>query len=402
MTNDNLKNDLQEPKLWNTNYLKVWSANFLLYFAFYLIGPLLPLYLRDNFGADKATIGLVLSGYTITALIIRIFSGYLVDTFPRKKVLLLFYASFAFLFAGYFITGSLLLFALVRTLHGAPFGATTVAASTMAIDVLHPQRRAEGIGYYGLSNNIAMAIGPTIGLLLYHATGSYNVLFGLSLGMALAGLVIDSTLKASTKQPVPDKKVMSLDRFILVKAWSQGICVMCLSFAFGILTTYVAIYSQERLGMSSGSGTFFLLLATGLILSRLTGNASLKKGLVVRNASLGGIISLCGYIIFALINNKAGYFASAFIIGFGQGHFYPAMQTIFINMTGHDRRGTANSTILTSWDVGSGIGIILGGVATEMLGGYSSAFWLAVAVDALGTIWYFAHARGSFIRQRVR
>ena len=93
-----------EPKLWNANYLKVWSANFLLYFAFYLIGPLLPLFLRDSFGADKATIGLVLSGYTITALIIRLFSGYLVDTFPRKKVLLLFYACFAFLFAGYFIT----------------------------------------------------------------------------------------------------------------------------------------------------------------------------------------------------------------------------------------------------------------------------------------------------------
>ena len=392
----------KEPRLWNANYLKVWSANFLMYFAFYLIGPLLPLFLRDSFGADKATIGLVLSGYTITALVIRLFSGYLVDTFPRKKVLLLFYACFAFLFAGYFITSSLFLFALIRTLHGAPFGATTVAASTMAIDVLHPQRRAEGIGYYGLSNNIAMAIGPSAGLLLYHATGNYNILFGLSLLMALGGLAVDSTIRCAERQPVPDKKVMSLDRFILLKAWSQGICVMCLSFAFGILTTYVAIYSQERLGMSSGSGTFFLLLAVGLIVSRLTGNRSLKKGLVVRNASMGGVISLCGYIIFALVTNRVGYFASAFIIGFGQGHFYPAMQTMFINLTGHERRGTANSTILTSWDVGSGIGIILGGVVTELLGGYGSAFWLAVAVETLGTVWYFAHARGSFIRQRVR
>ena len=391
-----------EPKLWNANYLKVWSANFLLYFAFYLIGPLLPLFLRDGFGADKATIGLVLSGYTITALVIRLFSGYIVDTFPRKKVLLLFYASFAFLFAGYFITSSLFLFALIRTLHGAPFGATTVAASTMAIDVLHPQRRAEGIGYYGLSNNIAMAIGPSVGLLLYHATGNYNVLFGLSLCLALIGLVVDSTIKCTQKQPVPDKKVLSLDRFILVKAWSQGICVMCLAFAFGILTTYVAIYSEERLGMCSGSGAFFALLAIGLIISRLTGGRSLKKGLVVRNASMGGTISLLGYIIFALVTNKAGYLASAFIIGFGQGHFYPAMQTIFINMTGHERRGTANSTILTSWDVGSGVGIILGGVVTELLGGYGSAFWLAVAVQTLGTVWYFAHARASFLKYKVR
>ena len=72
------------PKLWTGDYLKVWIANFLMYFAFYLVTPLLPLYLRDVFSADKATIGVVLSGYTITALLIRFFSGYIVDRFPRK------------------------------------------------------------------------------------------------------------------------------------------------------------------------------------------------------------------------------------------------------------------------------------------------------------------------------
>ena len=391
-----------QPRLWNANYLKVWSANFLMYFAFYLIGPLLPLYLRDSFGADKATIGLVLSGYTVTTLLVRIFSGYIVDTFPRKKCLLLFYGCFAFMFAGYFITGSLLLFALVRTLHGAPFGATTVSASTMAIDVLHPERRAEGIGYYGLSNNIAMAVGPSAGLMLYNLFGNYNVLFGLSLSMGVLGLLIDSTIHCEERPLVPEKKVISLDRFILLRAWSQGITIMCLSFAFGILTTYVAIYSQERLGMQSGSGAFFLLLAVGLILSRLSGSRSLREGRVVHNASLGSIVSLCGYLLFAAVPDKAAYFTSAFIIGFGQGHLYPAMQTMFINMTGHDRRGTANSTILTSWDVGQGIGIILGGAVTQMLGGYGSAFWLAAAVDLAGTVWYFAHARGSFLRKKVR
>lgn len=72
-----------KEKLWNANYIKVMTTNFLLYFAFYLLTPLLPLYLSETFGATKDVIGIVLSGYTVAALIIRPFSGYVVDGFSR-------------------------------------------------------------------------------------------------------------------------------------------------------------------------------------------------------------------------------------------------------------------------------------------------------------------------------
>ena len=252
------------PVLWNSNYLKVWIANFMLFFAFYLLAPLLPLYLRDTFSAGKAMIGIVLSGYTLTALAVRPFSGFVVDTFPRKKVLLICYFAFALLFAGYFITGSLVLFAAIRTLHGGPFGATTVASSTMAVDVLHPERRSEGIGYYGLSNNIAMAIGPSTGLYIYHTIHNFNLLFTMSLVIAFTGLIIDSTIKCRDRQPIKRDSKVSLDRFILLKGWSEGICIAAFAFSFGIISTYIAIYSQETLHITSGSGTFFMILACGL------------------------------------------------------------------------------------------------------------------------------------------
>ena len=154
----------QKVALWNSNYTKAWVSNFMIFFSFMLLTPLLPLYMSEEFGADKDLIGMVLSGYTLTALLVRPFSGYFVDSFPRKMVLLVSYFFFMALFAGYMVAGTVLLFAIVRTLHGFPFGATTVANSTVAIDVLHPTRRAEGIGYYGLSNNIATAIGPTVAI----------------------------------------------------------------------------------------------------------------------------------------------------------------------------------------------------------------------------------------------
>ena len=72
-------------RIWNPNYLKAWSANFMLYFSFMILTPLLPLYLSEEFGASKDEIGMILSGYALTALLIRPFSGFLVDSFPARS-----------------------------------------------------------------------------------------------------------------------------------------------------------------------------------------------------------------------------------------------------------------------------------------------------------------------------
>lgn len=396
------KQEIEEyPKIFNSNYTKVWLANFMIYFSFYFVTPLLPLYLRDVFHADKAMIGLVLSGYSVAALAIRIFSGYIVDRFSRKKVLLVSYACFALFFCGYYITGSIALFTLIRTLHGAPFGLTTVSSSTVAIDVLHPLRRGEGIGYWGLSNNFAMAIGPTLGLYAYNHFQNYNLLFTVSLIFASLGFFINLFVECRYRPPVMDKKKISLDRFVLIKAWSQGICVALIALAYGILSTYVAIYSQDVLDITTGTGTFFMLFAIGLILSRVVGVRSLGKGHIVRNATYGVIVAAIGYIIFASWQNLYGYYLSAIVMGFGQGSFYPAMQTMFLNMAPHEQRGTANSTILTSWDLGIGLGIIGGGYVAEHCGGYNSAFLLSVIVSSLSVLFFLLYAKRAYLRDRI-
>ena len=79
---------MEETRLWNPNYVKVWCVNFMIFFSFMVVTPLLPLYLSETYHAYKDTIGLVLSGYTLTALLARPIAGYLVDSFSRKVVLL--------------------------------------------------------------------------------------------------------------------------------------------------------------------------------------------------------------------------------------------------------------------------------------------------------------------------
>ena len=221
-------------RLWNGNYCKVMTANFTLFFAFYVLTPLLPLYLSEHFGATKDVIGLVLSGYTITALLFRPFSGYVVDTFPRKTVLMVSFGAFAIFFAGYLAASTLLLFMIVRTLHGGPFGALTVANSTVAIDVLPSSRRTEGIGYYGLSNNLAMALAPTIGIFIYRYSHSFELLFWLALVVACAGWIVDSTVNLPEREAVRDKSKLSFDRFFLVRGWLLGLNMVAFGFSFGV------------------------------------------------------------------------------------------------------------------------------------------------------------------------
>jgi predicted MFS family arabinose efflux permease len=392
---------MKEEKLWNSNYIKVWLANFMIFFSFMLVTPLLPIYLSETFAADKHVIGVVLSGYTLTALLVRPFSGFIVDSYPRKQVLLIcFFLMFIF-FAGYLVAGSLLLFAIVRTLHGAPFGATTVANSTVAIDVLHPSRRAEGIGYYGLSNNIATAISPSVAIYIYQLTHNFDLIFAISMAVAGIGLIINSTVKLEKRELIKDKKVISLDRFFLLKSWSQSLTMVCFAFSYGVLSTYIAIYGKEQLGITSGTGLFFLLMSLGLICSRLIGNKSLRNGKIVENASLGIVVSLVGYFIFAAVNNSFGYYSAAIIIGLGNGHMFPAFQTMFINLAPHTQRGTANSSLLISWDVGVGLGILIGGIVVEYFG-YGASFWVSAIINLLGVVGFLFFARKLFLRDKLR
>ena len=376
------------------------AANFSLFFAFYVLTPLLPLYLSEHFGATKDMIGLVLSGYTITALLFRPFSGYVVDSFPRKTVLMICFSAFAIFFAGYLAASTLLLFTIVRTLHGGPFGGLTVANSTAAIDVLPSSRRTEGIGYYGLSNNLAMAIAPTIGIWIYDLTDSFDFLFWLALLVACAGWLTDATVKFPEKEIVRNKSKLSLDRFFLVRGWLLGVNMIAFGFSFGVLSNYLAIYGKEEMGITGGTGTYFLLCSLGLMASRLQGGKALRQGRLTHNAGSGMVISLIGYTMFILVPNGIGYYSSALLIGLGNGHMWPAFQNMTINVAHNNQRGTANSTILISWDVGMGLGILLGGVIAEFLG-YGAAFWTVVVVNATGVLTFFLATKTFFLQRNL-
>ncbi len=391
----------EKERLWNREYIKVMISNFLLFFAFYILTPLLPLYLDAQFHADKDVIGLVLAGYTVATLLVRPFSGFIVDSFDRKKVLMICFFVFFICFTGYIGAGTLLMFAIVRSLHGLPFGASTVANSTVAIDVLPSSRRNEGIGFYGLSNNLAMAIGPSIGIWIYHATSNFSLLFWLSLGLAFLGFLSASSVKLPKRDKRLGRPPVSLDHFFLTRGWLLAVNILFFGLCWGVMSNYVAIYGMEMLGITDGTGVFFMLLSAGLMVSRLSGNKALREGRLASNALTGVILSSAGYVLFALAAGEWTFYLSALLIGLGNGRMYPAFLNMFIAVARHDQRGTANSSILISWDIGMGLGMVLGGFIAQYAG-FAAAFWVVAIVQCAGAALFAVATRYFFEKRRLR
>lgn len=387
-------------RLWNREYCKAMVGNFMLFFSFYLLTPLLPIYLDSQFEADKDMIGLVLSGYVVAALIVRPFSGFIVDSFDRKKVLMLCFFTFFICFTGYIGAGTLLMFAIVRTIHGLPFGAATVANSTVAIDVLPSSRRNEGIGYYGLSNNLAMAIAPSAGIWIYGVTDDFTTLFWISLAVAFAGFYCTTSIRLPRRERVEGKPHLSMDHFFLTRAWLMAVNIFLFSICWGVMSNYVAIYGKEQLGITDGTGIFFMILSIGLFVSRLFGGKSLRAGRMTHNALVGVLLSFFGYFMFAFVITPWSFYASALLIGLGNGQMYPAFLNMFIKVARHDQRGTANSSILISWDLGMGFGILLGGVIAETCG-FSTTFRTVALMQAVGALLFVCFTGKFFERRRL-
>ena len=397
-----------KDRLVTPSYCFILAANFLLYFGFWLLIPVLPFYLSEVFSAGNSTIGIILSCYTVAALCIRPFSGYFLDSFARKPLYLMAYFIFMTMFAGYIIAGSLTLFIMFRIIQGVSFGMVTVGGNTVVIDIMPSSRRGEGLGYYGLSNNIAMAVGPMSGLFLHDAGMSFTTIFCCSLGSCMAGFVCASLVKTPYKPPVR-REPISLDRFILLKGIPAGISLLLLSIPYGMTTNYVAMYAKQ-IGINATTGFFFTFMAIGMAISRIFSGKIVDRGKITQVISAGlylvvfsfFLLSACVYLI--SWNNMVCtivFFSVALLLGVGFGIMFPAYNTLFVNLAPNSQRGTATSTYLTSWDVGIGIGMLTGGYIAEV-STFDKAYLFGACLTIVSMLYFNGKVAPNYHKNKLR
>ena len=399
---------MEKQRLITPSYCCILAANFLLYFGFWLLVPVLPFYLSEIFHASNTTIGIVLSCYTVSSLCIRPFSGYLLDTFARKPLYLFAYFVFTLIFAGYIFAGALTMFIIYRIIHGISFGMVTVGGNTVVIDIMPSSRRGEGLGYYGLANNLAMSVGPMFGLFLHSAGTSYIAIFSYGLGSCILGFIAASLVKTPYKPPVK-REPISLDRFILLKGLPAGLSLLLLSIPYGMTTNYVAMYARQ-IGITAETGFFFTLMAVGMAISRMFSGRLVDKGKITQviNAGLYLVclcyfaLTACGWLIeWNYAFTTILFFSVALLLGIGFGTMFPAYNTLFVNLAPNNQRATATSTYLTSWDVGLGIGMLLGGYIAE-IASFRDAYLFGAILTIVSMTYFHLKAGPHFQRNKLR
>lgn len=363
--------------LWNRNFIQCCFSYFLMNFSFYMLMPTIPIYLVENLGIDTSEVGLVLSSYSIGLLCVRPFSGFLVDCFSRKPLYLFAFFAFALLFIGYLFAVTVLTIMLVRFVQGGFMGLTSVSGNTIAIDVIPSNRRGEGMGFYGLTINLGMSLAPLFAMAIFEHWGFHAVVY-VGLVAALIGVGSVGLIRYPRRERVP-RPPFSLDRFILIKGLPAAFAYILVAIPYGMITSFVVLYGKE-IGVMNPS-YFFVFMAVGVGISRLISGRLVDHG-KIHQVSIASILCLLvAFVLFATIHHSLVFFACALMIGAGFGIGVPAFQCLFVNVAPHNRRGTATSTFLTSFDMGVGIGMLVAG--------FISSHWNLATAYGLGSFCCF-------------
>ncbi|CAM4229593.1 MFS transporter [Lacicoccus alkaliphilus] len=360
---------VMEDRIWTRDFVFVCLANFFVFLGFQMTLPTLPLFLKELGGNDRL-VGVIVGVFTFSALLLRPYAGHALESKGRGFVYMVGLAVFVISIASFSFISSILLLFLLRVLQGMGWGFSTTAGGTIATDIIPPKRRGEGLGYFGLSGNLALALGPTLGLTLVGVI-SFAQLFMICAGFGLIALLFASRIRY--KKVEKSEAAASPVRFDIFErtAIQPAILLFFITATFGGIATFLPIFAIER-GIA-GIELYFLLYAAFLMISRsFAGRIYDKRGHLYVFMP-GALMIFIAMLMLAWLPNTAVLLIAASLYGLGFGSVQPALQAWSVENAPANRRGMANATFFSFFDLGIGLGAILFGQMAYIFG-YASIY----------------------------
>ncbi|BAU25961.1 putative MFS family arabinose efflux permease [Aneurinibacillus soli] len=379
---------MQPQPLWTKNFIIICASNFFIFMTFYTLLATLPVFVIDVLHGNNQQIGPVMTSFIIAAVLLRPVAGRLLDRMGRKKILVasvvLFMAS-TFTYAG---IQSFLLLLTLRFIHGVSFGVVTTTTGTIANSLVPSERKGEGIGYFATTMNIAMVIGPFLGLTIIY-TYNFGVLFAILSVFSLLAFLCASIIRVPVaNQPTKNSNQSFHWRsFIEPHAIPISLTGMLLAFAYSGILTFIPVYAKE-LGLIQTASYFYVVYAAMIILSRpLTGKLFDRLGgHVIVYPSI--LLYIIGLVTLSQAHTSLSFLVAGAVIGLGYGTLFPIFQTIAIQSSPAHHSGIATGTYLLLYDGGIALGsIILGAVASAS--NYREMYLVSAVVIAFSALLYY-------------
>jgi MFS family permease len=383
---------VQPSKLWTKDFIGISLSNFFLFMTFYFLLVSLPVMVIQEFGSSKTEAGLITTVFLISAIIIRPFSGFWMERIGARKILLTSLIIFLGASILYFFASSMGALLVVRFLHGIGFGMATTAAGGLVASIIPKARGGEGMGYFIMSANLAMVMGPFVGLTIIQRWDS-TVLFMISVLCAvlalITGLVVKVPEKEYTEKAQPG---FHFQNFFVASAVPIAIVGAFFAIAYSSILSFVSVYAKE-IDLIEVSSIFFVVYAAVLLLSRpFTGKwFDLYGPNVIIYPAI--IVFAVGMYLLGDAHTGVIFLIAAALIGIGYGTIFPSLQTIAVQKAHPSKRGTATATFLSIFDIGIGFGSFIVGMIVAEVGFRSFYINSSLYILAGLLVYYFFHGR---------
>lgn len=370
-------------------FLTMFGFSFLVFISVFQLLPVAP-YRMLALGATPASAGWFLGLLTISCAVAAPFTGPLCDRVGHRRSLILAGALLSVITASYAAVGDNRVLLAIVVVHGVVWSALMAASSAYATSTIPPARRAEGLGYWGMSSILAIGVAPSIGFWVY----------GFGWRVLCLELAVLNVLMTTVGWLLPDERVAAAEAgaAAIVEVRQFGIewrvillalSLSLISFGYGGLTSFSALFA-DAIGVTPRS-TFLTAMACSVIGSRLLVGRRLDRwgASVVLMASL--VIPVCGLALLAFAGGRLGFVLAGLAFGAGFGLMWPSFAALVMASIPVARRGAAFGAILAAFDTGIGVGSATTGWMVRAHG-FRMAYALAAVLAALA-LPYFLLAR---------
>ena len=256
-------------KLWTREFIGMGLTNFFYFMSQYIMIAALPVYIMDDLGLGEWEAGMAMTCFQIGTVVSRPLAGRVIDAVNKQRLLLIVSVLLFLLMTGFLLAYRLEIALSLRLIHGIVFALGTTASAAMAALVLPSRRKGEGIGYFAVCGNMAMVVGPLVGLILIEHFGASVLFLFLSL-MAACAIVSGNGKRLPACVVCPSGEThrgFHFSDFFEKKALPAVILGGLVFFAYGGVLTFIPMYTRS-LGIGSYTSLFFLVFALVIVVSR--------------------------------------------------------------------------------------------------------------------------------------